>query len=113
MEASGSQPKAKEEIRGWEELREQIKSDLEEAHKRHETLTHMNKLLILRNFAMLRIKGTGRIDASKEIARQWHEGTGVHFARQIRFLTQHYQLFEQVTEEKRGSGGGRSLLKDE
>ena len=68
IEASGSQPKAKEEICGWEELQEQIKSDLEEAHKRHETLTHMNKLLILRNFAMLYIKGTGRIDASKEIA---------------------------------------------
>jgi len=59
MEVSGSQPKAKEEIRGWEELQEQIKSDLEEAHKRHETLTHMNKLLILSNFATLRIKGTG------------------------------------------------------
>jgi len=62
---------------------------------------------------MLHIKGTGRIDASKEIAQQWHEGTGVHFARQIQFLARHYQLFEQVTEEKRGSGGGRSLLKDE
>jgi hypothetical protein len=86
MEASGSQPKAKEEICRWEELREQIKSDLEEAHKRHETLTHMNKLLILRNFATLRIKGTRQINASKEIAQQWHKGTGVHFARQIRFL---------------------------
>jgi hypothetical protein len=113
MEASGSQPRAREEIRRWEELREQIKSDLEEAHRRHETLTHMNKLLILRNFATLRIKDTGRIAASKEIARQWHEGTGVHFTRQIRFLARHYQLFEQVTEEKRGTGGGRSLLKDE
>jgi len=50
---------------------------------------------------------------SKEIVRQWHEGTGIHFACQIRFLVQHYQLFEQVTEEKRGIGGSRSLLKDE
>src|SRR6266851_3734639 len=58
MEASGSQLRAREEIRGWEELREQIKSDLEEAHRRHETLTHMNKLLILRNFTMLHIKDT-------------------------------------------------------
>jgi hypothetical protein len=73
----------------------------------------MNKLLILRNFATLCIKGTGRIDVSKEIARQWHEGIGIHFAHQIRFLAQHYQLFEQVTEEKQGSGGGHSLLKDE
>ena len=86
VEAIGSQPKAKKEICMWEELQEQIKSDLEEAHKRHETLTHMNKLLILRNFAMLRIKGTGRIDISREIARQWHKGTGIHFTHQIWFL---------------------------
>jgi hypothetical protein len=59
MEASGSQPRAREEIRRWEELQEQIKSDLEEAYRRHETLTHMNKLLILRNFATLHIKDTG------------------------------------------------------
>src|SRR5216683_2469768 len=58
MEASGSQPRARKEICGWEELREQIKSDLEEAHRRHEALTHMNKLLILRNFTMLHIKDT-------------------------------------------------------
>jgi len=37
---------------------------------------------------------------SKEIAQQWHEGTGIHFTCQIWFLTRHYQLFEQVTEEK-------------
>jgi len=58
IEASGSQPRAREEICRWEELREQIKSDLEEAHRRHKTLTHMNKLLILRNFTMLHIKDT-------------------------------------------------------
>ena len=45
--------------------------------------------------------------------RQWHKGTGVHFTCQIWFLARHYQLFEQVTEEKRGTGGSRSLLKDE
>src|SRR6266851_1305727 len=49
---------------------------------------------------------------SKEIVRQWHEGTGIHFACQIRFLAQHYQLFEQVIEEKQGTGGSCSLLKD-
>jgi len=60
----------------------------------------MNKLLILRNFAMLRIKGVKRIVASQEIARQFHEGTGAHFARRIWFLTQHYQLFKQMPQEK-------------
>jgi len=59
---------------------------MNEAHKKHEPLTHMNKLLILRNFAMLRIKGIKRIVASQEIARQFHEGTGAHFARHIQFL---------------------------
>ena len=87
---------AKVEIRGWEELRDQIKSDMNEGHKRHETLTRMNKLLILRNFATLRIKGVKRIAASREIARQFHEGAGIHFARRIRFLARHYQRFEQV-----------------
>jgi hypothetical protein len=47
----------------------------------------MNKLLILRNFATLCIKDTGQIAVSKEIAQQWHEGIGIHFACQIWFLT--------------------------
>jgi len=63
--------------------------------------------------ATLRIKDTRQIAASKEIVRQWHKGTGVHFAHQILFLMRHYQLFEQVTEEKQGIGGSHSLLKDE
>jgi hypothetical protein len=84
-----------------------------EGYKKNETPTHLNKLTILRNFAMLRIKGVRRIAASEEIARQFHEGTGRYFARQIRVLARHYQLFEQLPEEKRGGTGGRSLLKDE
>jgi hypothetical protein len=113
MDASGAEPKAKEDIRSWEELRKQLKSDWVEGQKKNETPTHLNKLTILRNFAMLCIKGVKRIAASEEITRSWHEGTGGHFACQIRVLARHYQLFEQLPEEKRGGVGGRSLLKDE
>jgi hypothetical protein len=113
MEASGSGPKAKEDIRSWKELREQLKLDWLEGQKKNERPTHLNKLTILQNFAMLRIKGVRRIAASKEIARVWQDGVGAYFARQIRFLARHYQLFEQLPEEKRGGAGGRSLLKDE
>jgi hypothetical protein len=84
-----------------------------ERYKKNESPTILNKLTILRNFATLRIKGVRRIAASEEITRQFHKGTGHHFARQIRALAQHYQLFEQLPEEKQGGTGGRSLLKDE
>ena len=50
---------------------------------------------------------------SEEIMRQFHEGVGGYFARQICILTRHYQLFEQLPEERRGGVGGQSLLKDE
>ena len=100
MDASGTEPKAKDDIRSWEELREQLKSDMVERYKKNESPTILNKLTILRNFATLRIKGVRRIAASEEIARQFHEGTGHHFARQIRALARHYQLFEQLPEER-------------
>jgi len=51
--------------------------------------------------------------ASKEIAQQWREGKGAHFARQVRALARHYQLFEQLPVEKRGGDCGRSLFNDE
>jgi len=51
--------------------------------------------------------------ASENIARQWKEGKGVYFARQIRVLARHYQLFEQLPAEKRGGDRGRSLLNNE
>jgi hypothetical protein len=51
--------------------------------------------------------------ASKEIMRQFHEGVGGYFARQICILARHYQLFEQLPEERRGGAAGQSLLKDE
>jgi len=113
LDAGGSEPSAKDEIRGWPELREQIKSDLTTAQKEKVALTHINKLLILRNFATLRMKGYKRIPASKEIAQQWHEKGGAYFARKIRILARHYQRFEQVPAENRGGDGGCSMLNNE
>jgi hypothetical protein len=103
------------EIRDWEALRTQIKADLKKKHKSL-PLSQINQLMILRNFANLRLKGYGRIEASFEIARQWHEkdGSNTHFARRIRALARHYQIFEQLPKERRGGyKNARSLLKDE
>lgn len=115
LEAGGAEPRAKHEIRDWDKLRDQIKADLEKAKKKkHQaSLAEINQMLIIRNFATLRLKGCGRMEASAEIARQWHEGEGAHFARQVRALARHYQLFEHLPPENRGSGGGQSLLTDE
>ena len=101
------------DIRGWEELREQITTDLK---NRGNTLpiTKINQLLVLRNFATLQLKGYGKIEASTEIAWQWHEGEGKHYARKIRALARHYQVFERLPVEKRGGEkASRSLLLDE
>jgi len=84
MDAGGSKPK--EDICDWHKLQDQIKSDLVMAHKWHDSLSCINKFLILRNFATLWIKGIGCIVASQEIAQQWHNGAGVHFAHQVQFL---------------------------
>jgi len=81
LDAGGAEPKVMEDIQGWQELREQIKSDLELAEKSKSSLSKITQLLILRNFATLRIKGCGRMAASEDIARQWREGKGAHFAR--------------------------------
>jgi hypothetical protein len=113
LDAAGSEPKAKEEVHRWKELREQIKDDILKAYRENKMHTQANQLTILRNFATLRIKGLGRINASKDVARQWHKGEGVHFARQIRFLARHYQLFEQLPIKKRGGDRGHSLLNNE
>ena len=53
------------------------------------------------------------MDSSDHIALEWHEGQGVHFACRIRDLACHYQKFQQLPPEKRGSSGGRSLFNDE
>jgi hypothetical protein len=70
-------------LQSWHALREKVKTHLS---KRNLPLTQHNQLLIIRNFATLLIKGLKRIQASLEIARQWHEGGGNHFARRVRAL---------------------------
>lgn len=106
-------PNVRPEIRNWKELREQIKDDLRQKSKTL-PLSKINQLMILRNFATLQLKGYGKLKASQEIARQWHEGEGVHFARQICALARHYQLYEQLPDERRGGvrAKTRSLLMD-
>ncbi|KAF9550186.1 hypothetical protein CPC08DRAFT_768942 [Agrocybe pediades] len=69
------------EVRKWTILRDQIKADLKNKTAKTLSLSQINKLLIICNFATLRIKGFGKIAASKRIADQWHEGKGTHFAR--------------------------------
>lgn len=103
------------EIRPWDVLCEQIKDDLKKGSKRKKlSLSQTNQLLILRNFATLRLKGFSITNASIEIARQWHEGEGVHFAKQVRKLARHYQIFEQLPKERRGGlRVSSSLLSDE
>ena len=104
------------DIRGWDVLREQIKIDLEKKYKSL-PLSQINQYMILRNFATLHLKGFGRIEASKEIALQWHqklEGSSEHFARRIRGLARHYQIFEHLPKEKRGGiKNSRSVMKNE
>ena len=104
------------DIRGWDLLREQIKNDLEKKYKSL-PLSQINQYMILRNFATLRLKGLRRIEASKEIALQWHqklEGSSEHFARRIRALARHYQIFEHLPKEKRGGlKNSRSVMKNE
>jgi len=103
------------EIRDWEALRSQIKADLKKKHKSL-PLSQMNQLMILRNFANLRLKGYGRIEASYKITQQWHEknSPNSHFARRIRTLARHYQIFEQLPKDRRGGcKNARTLLKDE
>jgi len=55
LEASRCLPKPKEDVCGWEDLRDKIKKDIEEAHKQNEPPKHINQLLILWNFAMLQL----------------------------------------------------------
>ena len=70
--------------------------------------------MIISNFATLHLKKLSRTQASLEIARQWHEGEGNWFARQVRALAWHYQIFKKLLVEKRGgSQNARSWLYDE
>ena len=99
------------EIRDWKALRDQIQGDLKK-HSKTLPLSQLNQLRILSSFATLRLKGVSRINASLEIARQWHDGKGTYFARSVRALARHYQVLEQLPREKRGRNG-RSFLHDE
>lgn len=104
------------EIQGWEELWEQIKNDLAKGKKGGLPLSKVNQLLIICNFATLQLKGFSRMQASREIALQWYEGTGsgIHFASRVRSLARHYQLFEQLPKKMRGGKhNSRTLLADE
>ncbi|KAJ6574311.1 hypothetical protein B0H19DRAFT_1063285 [Mycena capillaripes] len=74
--------KAVAERKDWETLREQIKQELKKKGKSL-SLAKINQLTIIRNFATLCLKGFGWMAASREIARQWHEGEGNHFSRQM------------------------------
>jgi len=53
MEASRYEPKAEEDICQWRELRDQIKTELEAAYRQCAPLLHLNKHLVLLNFATL------------------------------------------------------------
>ena len=100
LDAVGAEPKAKDDVRSWEELCKQIKDDQRQGYREYAPHSHINKLTILRNFATLHIKGRARIAVSKEIVWQFHKGAGMHFACKIRFIVRHYQLFEQLPDKE-------------
>ena len=60
-----------DEIKGWAELREQIKNNLGLQSKTL-PLSPINQLLVIRNFATLRLKGLGWIAASQEDNLEWN-----------------------------------------
>lgn len=99
--------------KSWDELRKQVKEQLKK-HSKTLPLRQSNQLMIISNFATLLLKGLTRIQASIEIARQWHEKQGTWFARRVRALARHYQNFEQLPRERRGGArSSRSFLHDE
>ena len=105
--------KDKSKIQGWQELQEQVKEDLWRAKNQNAMLTQINQLIVLHNFATLRLKGLKHIITSKQITKQWHEGRGIYFACQIWELACHYQRFEQLPPEEQGGKGHQSLFNDE
>ncbi|KIL56227.1 hypothetical protein M378DRAFT_50672, partial [Amanita muscaria Koide BX008] len=113
-EVAGTTPATVEaELEAWEEELEGIKNDLRK-HSKMFSLSQINQLLILSNFATLRLKGLSWIKASEDIAKQWHEGNGSWFARCVRSLACHYQVFEQLPRENRGGvKNAHSWLSDE
>jgi len=76
------------------------------------TLTQINQLMVLHNFATLYLKGLKCIVASEQIAEQWYEGHSIYFTCQIRELACHYQRFKQLPPKKQGGKGHQSLFND-
>ena len=111
--ASGVDSGLKVEVRSWTELQEQLKGDIVDAHKKWATLTMINQLLILCNFATLQIKELGRIKASQQIAQQWHDGKGAHFAHHVHVLACHYQVLKQLPAQMAGGYQGCLIISDE
>jgi len=102
------------EIRGWDKLWEQVKDDLAKGTKTGLLSSRVNQLMLIQSFATLHLKGLGRVEASLEIAHQWHEGKGKYFMRKVRALARHYQVFEQLPIENHGGRtNALSPLKDE
>jgi len=103
------------EIKDWATLWTQVKADLKKGAKTWKlALSKVNKLMIICNFATLRLKGKSHMEASLEIAEQWHERDGVWFSWKVRALARHYQVFEQLPVEHCGGlRNAHSLLKNE
>jgi hypothetical protein len=100
------------EIRPWSVLRHQIQTCLTKKFKTYSP-SQVNQLMILRNFATLRLRGVKKLEASQQIAIQWQDdvtGSATYMARRIRALAHHYQLYEELPVEKRGGYRSRSSL---
>ena len=85
----------------WSDIQKDIQAHLKKTQKSL-TLSEINQYLIISNFATLCLKGQTQMQASLDITHQWHEGEGNWFARRVRALAQHYQMFEELPVEKRG-----------
>ncbi|KAF9516301.1 hypothetical protein BS47DRAFT_1292541 [Hydnum rufescens UP504] len=103
------------EIRSWPVLRNEIDGILHKQKNRATLpLNQINQLQLIRNFATLRIKGFKRTSASVHLALSHHDGDGVYFARRVRALARHYQMYEQLPIDRRGGKRiGSSHLDDE
>ncbi len=100
-------------IQDWADLRADVMKQLNNESKIL-PLSKLNQLMIISCFATLRLKGYSRTQSSIEVARQWHEGGGNWFARRVRALARHYQVFKRLPVERRGGAGNtRSWLHDE
>lgn len=73
-----------------------IQAEITEKIKRDSKImpvSSLNKYYIIMCFGTLSIKGLSQMKASEEVARQWHEKEGIHFAHRVWALVRHYQIF--------------------